>query len=86
MVIMAIEAKSIGELLPSSSMYAGRQTAIIAKFYVSQHNNIIVLCKCQRNARETRRLPNIGKEVKMTARRQQGVIHPYKAAVISRAG
>ena len=31
--------------------------------------------------REMRRLCGIGKEVKMTARRQQGLIHSYKAAV-----
>ena len=42
--------------------------------------------KLQENeiTREMRRLLNIGKEVKMTARRQQGMIHLYKAAVRGR--
>lgn len=39
--------------------------------------------KLQENeiTRETRRLCNIGKEIKMTARRQQGMIHLYRTSV-----
>ena len=53
----------------------------------SAHDAYAKAPKLQDNeiTREMRRLLNIGTEVKMTARRQQGMIHLYKRAVRARA-